>query len=142
MNCYPQVLSWCPVNNMAAALSELLLDTETPYSIYHIDNPIQQPWSEMIRILSDSLNLSPENVIPFKEWVSKVRKSPLSEMDNPAGKLVDFLDDHFLRMSCGGLILDTKKACEHSTSLAATGPVSAEVVRKYIKAWEDMGFLR
>ncbi|KAI1502205.1 putative polyketide synthase, partial [Biscogniauxia marginata] len=136
------VLSWCPVNDMAAALSELLLSDVTAYPIYHIDNPVQQPWREMIATLAGALDVPSENIIPFRDWVSKVRRSPLSiETDNPAGRLIDFLDDHFLRMSCGGLILDTKKACEHSKALAAVGPVSAEVARKYVKAWEDMGFL-
>jgi len=127
---------------MAAALSELLLSEVTPYPIYHIDNPVQQLWREMIIILANALNVPTENIIPFRDWVSKVRRSPLSiETDNPAGKLIDFLDDHFIRMSCGGLILDTKKSCEHSESLAAVGPVSAEVAKKYVRTWEDMGFL-
>ena len=127
---------------MAAALSELLLSPTPPYPIYHIDNPVQQPWREMILTLADALNVPKENIIPFSEWVSKVRTSPLSiETDNPAGKLIDFLDDHFLRMSCGGLVLDTSKACEHSKALAAVGAVSGEVARKYVSAWEEMGFL-
>ncbi|KAF3055676.1 Conidial yellow pigment biosynthesis polyketide synthase [Daldinia childiae] len=136
------VLSWCPVNSMAAVLTELLLSNVAPHAIYHVDNPKQQPWREMIGTLADALDVPTSNIIPFREWVSKVRRSPLSiETDNPAGKLIDFLDDHFLRMSCGGLILDTKKSCEHSPTLAATQPVSVEVARKYVKAWEDMGFL-
>ena len=130
------------MNDMAASLSELLLSDEPPHPIYHIDNPIQQPWQEMMVTLADALNVPTSNIIPFRDWVTKVRRSPLSiEKDNPAGKLIDFLDDHFLRMSCGGLILDTKKACEHSRTLAAVGPVSDEVARKYAKAGEDMGFL-
>ena len=127
---------------MAAALSELLLSDMAPHPIYHIDNPVQQPWREMILTLADALKIPKTSIIPFREWVSRVRRSPLStETDNPAGKLIDFLDDHFLRMSCGGLILDTKKACEDSKALAAVGPVTAEVARKYVSAWEDMGFL-
>lgn len=127
---------------MAAALSELLLADNSPHPIYHIDNPVQQPWPEMIQTLAHALGVPSHNIVPFRDWVAKIRRSPLSvEKDNPAGKLIDFLDDHFLRMSCGGLILDTKKACEHSEALRAVGPVSEEVARKYVRAWEDMGFL-
>lgn len=128
---------------MAGALSELLLDNPTPYPVYHIDNPVQQPWRKMIQTLADALGIPRDTgIIPFTEWVSKVRKSPMSvETDNPAGRLIDFLDDNFLRMSCGGLVMDVSKACEHSPTLAAVGPVSADVARKYIRAWEDMGFL-
>jgi hypothetical protein len=125
---------------MAAALSELLLSDQPPCPIYHIDNPVQQPWREMIAILGEALHVPATNFLPFREWLARVRRSPLSGEDNPAGKLIDFLDDHFLRMSCGGLILDTAKACQHSPTLAAVGPVSKEVARKYVKAWEEMGF--
>ncbi|KAG9513438.1 polyketide synthase, partial [Aureobasidium melanogenum] len=65
------VLSWCPVNDMAAALSELLLSESATYPIYHIDNPIQQPWPETIKILADALRIPSGNIIPFDEWVSK-----------------------------------------------------------------------
>ena len=97
----------------------------------------------MLQILAKALSIPQDTgIIPFKNWVSKVRKSPLNvEKDNPAARLIDFLDDHFLRMSTGGLVLDVSKACEHSPALAATGAVSAEIATKYIHAWEEMGFL-
>lgn len=135
-------LCWTPVDDVAGTLSDLLLSERTPYPIYHIDNPVRQPWREMIPVLSDALNISSTNVIPFKQWVRRVRSFPGAiEKDNPAGMLIDFLDDNFLRMSCGGLFLSTAKTREHSSTLAAVGPVSAEVARKYIQAWKDMGFL-
>ncbi|KAM7210478.1 polyketide synthase [Rhypophila decipiens] len=136
-------LSWCPVNDMATALGQLLLDTSSPEPIYHIDNPRQQPWSEMIKTLVDALGLPrDDSTVSFDDWVSRVRRSPLApETDNPAARLIDFVDDHFRRMSCGGLVLDTAKACRDSPALAAVGPVSDEVVRRYISAWKDMGFL-
>ncbi|KAL2167888.1 hypothetical protein VTG60DRAFT_675 [Thermothelomyces hinnuleus] len=140
----PGVLSWCPVNHMADALSELLLDNPQlqPHPIYHIDNPVQQPWKEMAATLAEALHIPATNIIPFPDWISKVKRSPLSsDADNPAAKLIDFLEDHFQRMSCGGLILDTSKACERSKTLAAVGPVSAKVAKMYVKAWEDMRFL-
>ncbi|KAL4998839.1 putative polyketide synthase [Aspergillus recurvatus] len=138
------ILSWVPVNDVAATLSDLLLAPadRIPYPIYHIDNPKGQPWPEMIEVLADALDVPRENIIPFDRWVRRVRESPLSiDTDNPAGRLIDFLDHHFLRMSCGGLLLDTTRTREHSLTLAAQGPVSAEVARKYVKAWKEMGFL-
>lgn len=135
-------LCWTPVDDVASTLSDLLISDRNPYPIYHIDNPVRQPWREMIPVLSDALNIPATNVIPFKQWVRRVRSFPGSiEWDNPAAMLVDFLDENFLRMSCGGLLLSTSKTCEHSSTLAAVRPVSPEVARKYIKAWKDMGFL-
>lgn len=137
------VLSWVPVNDVAGTLVDLLLLADTaPYAIYHIDNPVGQPWSEMIAVLADALDVPRQNIVPFEQWVQRVRRSPLSiETDNPAGRLIDFLDGHFERMSCGGLLLDTSHSREHSKTLAAQGPVSAEVARKYVRAWKEMGFL-
>ncbi|AEO64805.1 polyketide synthase [Thermothielavioides terrestris NRRL 8126] len=135
-------LTWCPVNDMAAALSELLLQPTRPQPIYHIDNPVQQPWSEMVQMLAKALDIPQSNIVPFDDWVARVRRSPLApETDNPAARLIDFLEFHFRRMSCGGLLLDLSKACKDSPTLAAVGPVGEDVVRKYVASWKAMGFL-
>jgi hypothetical protein len=55
--------------------------------------------------------------------------------------MADFLEKNFERMSCGGLMLDTQKAREHSATMAAEGPVSEEVVARYVDAWKRMGYL-
>ena len=136
------LLSWTPVNDVAATLGELLVQNNTPYPIYHIDNPVRQAWQDMIPVLADALNVPRKNVVDFEEWVRRVRNFPGSvEADNPAFKLIEFLDGNFLRMSCGGLLLGTEKAREHSKTLANLGPVSDDVARKYVQAWRDMGFL-
>jgi hypothetical protein len=128
---------------VAATLGELLLADGPAYPIYHIENPVRQPWREMIRVLADALDIPYSNIVPFDEWVGRVRRFPGSvEADNPAARLVDFLDTHFVRMSCGGLVLDTAKSREHSGTLRREEAVSTELVRKYVRAWKDMGFLR
>ncbi|OCL13142.1 non-reducing polyketide synthase 1 [Glonium stellatum] len=135
-------LSWCPVNDVSAALSELLISDVTPYPIYHIENPARQSWRDMISILGGTLNVPRTNVVPFHAWIRLVRQFPGStDIDNPAAKLVDFLEEHFVRMSCGGLILDTTRSREHSKTLASEKVISAELVRSYISAWKAMGFL-
>lgn len=140
LNALPDVdgtVYWTPVNDIAGALSDLILSDRTPYPIYHIDNPVGQPWKEMNAILADALNIP--NLIPFEEWIERVRKAP--QRNNPAATLLDFLDSNYLRMSCGGLVLDVKHTLEHSKTLAAVGPVSEEVARKYIHIWKEIGFL-
>ena len=144
LNALPNMLGdlyWTPVNNIAAALSDLVLaDNHTPHHpVYHIENPVGQPWREMTSVLAEALHIPPRNVIPFPEWIERVRKAP--PKDNPAAMLVEFLEDNFLRISCGGLVLDTKKALEHSRSLREVGPVSAIVARKYVHIWREIGFL-
>lgn len=128
---------WTPVNDMAGTLSDLVLSDRTPYPFYHIENPVGQSWRDLNVILAKELNIP--SLIPFQEWVERVRAAP--QRNNPAATLLGFLDSNYLRMSCGGLVLDTKKTVEHSKTLAAVGPVSDDVVKKYIHIWKEIGFL-
>ena len=140
LNALPDVggqVYWTPVNDIAATLSDLVLSDRNPHPIYHIENPVGQSWREMNAVLADALQIP--NLIPFEEWVERVRTAP--QRNNPASTLLEFLDSNYLRMSCGGLVLDVRKTLEHSKTLAAVGPVSEEVVRKYIHVWKEIGFL-
>ena len=140
LNAIPDVpgdVFWTPVNDIAGTLSDLVLADNTPYPIYHIENPVGQTWKETNAILADALGI--KNLVPFEEWVELVRKAP--QRNNPSSTLLEFLDSNYLRMSCGGLVLDVKNTLEHSKTLAAVGPVSEEVVRKYIHIWKEIGFL-
>ncbi len=135
------LLSWTPVDDVAGTLADLVF-AEDPYPIYNIDNPVRQQWQDMLPVVADALDIPRSNIVPFEEWVDLVRNSPGSlEKDNPASKLIDFLDSNFLRMSCGGLLLDTTKAREHSKTLKAVGPVSADLTGRFIEYWRKMGFL-
>ena len=128
---------WTPVDDIAGTLADLVLSDRTPHPVYHIENPIGQPWREMNTILADALSIP--NLIPFEEWIERVRTAP--QRNNPAATLLDFMESNYLRMSCGALVLDVKKTLEHSKTLSAVGPVSEEVVRKYIHIWKEIGFL-
>ena len=133
-------LSWTPVDDVAAALGDLLLqDESTPHAIYHIDNPVRQSWSEMVPLLANMIGV---DVIDFGEWIKRVRsyEGP-AEWENPAAKLVDFFDQDYTRMSCGGLLLDTSHTLEHSETLRAVGPVTDNETRKFIESWKAAGFL-
>ncbi|KAL5355203.1 hypothetical protein BJX96DRAFT_181164 [Aspergillus floccosus] len=134
-------LSWCPVDDVSATLGELLMSDTRPYPIYHIENPSRQPWRKMVKTLAHSLDIPREGIIPFDQWIERVRNSSASTNENPARQLLEFFDQHFIRMSCGGLILDTTKTREHSATLRQRGPVGPGLVEKYISAWKTMRFL-
>jgi nucleoside-diphosphate-sugar epimerase/acyl carrier protein/ubiquinone/menaquinone biosynthesis C-methylase UbiE len=145
LGAFPQlegILSWTPVDDVAGTLSNLLFqnDNSPTYPIYHIDNPTRQPWSEMVQVLAEELGVQ---VIPFDDWVRRVGDHPGPvESENPAAKLIEFFENDFKRMSCGGLLLDTARSCQHSETLRAVGPVAAETARKYVVAWKESGFLQ
>lgn len=130
-------LYWTPVNDMADTLADLVLSDQTPYRFYHLENPWGQPWKEVNKILADAVGI--KDIIPFDEWVSRVAAAP--QRNNPASTLLEFLDDNYIRMSYGGLVLDPKNTLEHSKSLRAVKPVGEELVRKYVHIWKEIGFL-
>ncbi|KAJ6027845.1 uncharacterized protein N7446_003556 [Penicillium canescens] len=138
-------LQWLPVDRSASVMVDLLKlenDSDAAYPVYHIDNPVGQPWEDMSPVLASALDIPPQNIIPYADWIMRVRRSPLSADENPAARLIDFLDGHFERMSCGGIILDTQKAKEHSATMAAEGPVNADIARAYVASWKAMGYLK
>ncbi|KUI71338.1 Conidial yellow pigment biosynthesis polyketide synthase [Cytospora mali] len=143
------VQQWVPVDKAAAAMAELLhigneANAPLPSPVYHIDNPIGQPWKDTTPVLAKALGIPPHGVVPYREWLRRVSHSPLAETENPVGAqpmLFDFLDRNFERMSCGGLVLDTTQAQQHSGTMAALGPVTSDVVEKYVKMWKQTGFL-
>ncbi|KAI0885860.1 uncharacterized protein GGS22DRAFT_200013 [Annulohypoxylon maeteangense] len=135
-------LQWVPVDGVAATIADLAINCKANDPVYHIDNPVNQPWEEMVGVLAEELGIPNENIMPFSEWIRKVRRSPLvMETENPALRVANFLEKYFMHMSCGGIILGTDKTVQLSLTLAAQGPVSTDTVRRYLGAWKKMGFL-
>lgn len=135
-------LSWTPVEDVAGACVDLLFNDAASQFIYHIDNPVRQPWTSMLKLWADALDIHLSRIIHFNDWIDCVRNYSGNIIDNPASKLLAFLDDNFLRMSCGGLLLGTVHSVNYSKTLAAVGAVDEQTARKYIQAWRDCGYLK
>lgn len=137
-------LSWCPVDDVAASVGELLLMCssagEPCHEVYHVENPKRQSWQQVIQWFAEELGIPTR--LPLPEWLELVRASKKPEDDNPAIKLVDFLSQHFVRVSCGGLVLDIVKALEISKTLKEVGPVDRALVTRYVRSWKAAGFLK
>ncbi|KAI0180678.1 putative polyketide synthase [Hypoxylon sp. FL1284] len=140
-------LGWTPVDDMAGALVDILLqpDDVALHPIYHIENPVRQPWKHMTATLAAALDIPA--TIPLGEWVRRVREWPVSSDNsadggNPAYLLTDFLEDNFTRMSCGGLLMGTANAREHSPTLTRVGPVTEDIARLFLSKWRAMGLLK
>lgn len=133
-------MSWTPVDDAAATLCDLVTHHNTAsYPIYHIDNPVRQLWGEIVPILAGAIGAE---VVSFQNWLERVRSCCLASSENPAAQLIDFFDHDYKRMSCGGLLLDTTQAYEHSEALRAVGPLSPGLIRKYVEAWKLAGVLK
>ncbi|KAK6078938.1 beta-ketoacyl synthase domain-containing protein [Seiridium cupressi] len=81
-------MCWTPVDQVAGAAADILLSKDTQMSpVYHIDNPVRQPWSEVLPVLAHELGVPAENIVPFADWVRRVRRFPGSVEDNPAASI-------------------------------------------------------
>lgn len=136
-------LQWIPVDVCGAVAAELVLNPAADHPVYHLDNPVGQPWQRMSPVLAGALGIPASHVVPFARWIKQVRTSPLSDSENPAGRqaMAEFLGGHFERMSCGGLVLDVERAKQHSATMADAGPVRPETAVMFIDGWRKGGFL-
>ncbi|KAL3466530.1 hypothetical protein BJX64DRAFT_274502 [Aspergillus heterothallicus] len=156
LNAWPDLdgpLHWIPVDTVADTMMDLLLpsadlvDTDgnepDAYPVYHIDNPLGQPWKEMNGTITDILAIPRERIIPYSEFLALLQTSKLDrDREIPAAKIMEFFTKAFLHMACGGLVLDTSRSEEHSVSLAGQGVVGEELVRLYVERWRGMGVLK
>ncbi|RAH44773.1 uncharacterized protein BO95DRAFT_474176 [Aspergillus brunneoviolaceus CBS 621.78] len=146
----PGTMGWTPADDIARGLLEILCQPETLslYPVYHIENPVRQRWAEVLAVIAVEMGISQDNsrILPFSEWIDRVKHWPRQEDNNaqganPAYLLVDFLESNFIRMSCGGLLMGTAKAREHSPTLARLGPVDESLIRRFVRSWRKTGFL-
>jgi thioester reductase-like protein len=139
----PGELSWLPVNDVAATLADLVL-TPSPSQhesgVYHVENPTRQPWAEVVSLLAKELQI--DQVIPYEEWLERVKEIPKEgTKENPAIKVITFLEKEFVRMACGGIVLGTEKARERSETLRTAGAIERDTIARFVRRWRESGFL-
>ncbi|KAK1221709.1 hypothetical protein PQX77_015480 [Marasmius sp. AFHP31] len=136
-------LSWIPVNRAASVIHELLFG-ERFRPFYHVENPVRQSWKEVLEYLSVLLAGPPglEEPLPlvsFSEWTERVRRCSDDPVKNPALKIIRFLEEDFVRMASGKVVLGTELACEDSVALKGSVPVGRRQVEEYWLYWQSRG---
>ncbi|KAL4961548.1 uncharacterized protein BDV14DRAFT_192236 [Aspergillus stella-maris] len=136
-------LSWLPVDIASAALAEIIFSPRSLDLVYHLESPIRQPWSEVLDILASELDVNKNERRPMAEWVADIRQQPMGKDDsNPAAAIAEFFEQDFEWMSGGGVVLSTETSRRHSPVLRRVGPVSGDVVRRYVDYWRGIGLIR
>lgn len=131
-----KTLSWIPVDQAARVAAELLLASELTNQVYHLENPTRQPWSDVCSVIENCLHLPVRRRLDYQEWLARIAARCDSVPD-----LLEFLQDHFLHMSSGRLILDMRNTLAISPALRSTGSVRIDTVELYLEFWKKKGHL-
>lgn len=117
-------------------MSDITFDTENQSSYYHLENPIRQPWKDLLQALSAELGLPSDNSISFDEWLELAK----AKTDTVA-PLEEFFRAEFQTLASGQIILQTD--CSRATSrvLRSCGGVEFGLVKKYLEGWKAQGVL-
>lgn len=91
-------------------------------------------------LISRELQIPSSSIIPLQRWLDLVASAP--GLGKPAANLIQFLQNDFLKMSWGSVVLDTTISRKVSSIMANMGPVRENAIRAYISYWRRMKRLR
>ncbi|KAJ5504481.1 hypothetical protein N7463_007355 [Penicillium fimorum] len=66
------IMQWIPIDAAAHVMPDLLhidkeADAPEAYPVYHIDNPVGQPWKELSPVLAEALGILADRIEPFRD---------------------------------------------------------------------------
>jgi hypothetical protein len=120
-------------------MTELLFGGATS-GVLHMESPSRQSWAGILRVVASKLGLSIQQSLPYAQWLEKVKAVP-DAMVNPCVKIIPFLEDEFIRMVTGEVVLDTVLTQRISPALHGLAPLSDENLVQYIEYWKREKFL-
>lgn len=138
------LVDWVPVDVLGQSIVELAIlpvtDTNQGAGVYHLVNPHQTTWSELVPAVVRSLDASGEKLktVSIEEWVDALRESASKMEDlsvNPAAKLLYFFEG-LARSSHALGCLDVRRAAAASPALAGVGPVQDKWMQVWLKQWD------
>jgi hypothetical protein len=144
-----KTFSWLPVDRAARILSELLNAAPAgPFSIYHVENPHRQAWSDVLPVILDELALPEDALVSYEDWQALVFGKSRAFQSSPALQLAaenlhSFFQAQFNpSASPAGVVLGMEKAIKLSNGLRQQSqPVSETTLRSYFQRFRACGFL-
>lgn len=109
--------------------------------VFHIENPIRQPWEPLLTILANKLKIK-HRPLSLDVWLDRACEAA-GDTEELAfiHSLRFFFTTYFQKLSGGGIILDTARARAHSRFLRTCNGVGVEQLDRYISVWKAQGFL-
>lgn len=110
--------------------------------VYHLENPMRQPWDAFIEIMSNLLELPEKPHLALGDWVETARYATRDRLDTYSFPLLlEFFQKDFARMACGLVTLDLSNMLAVSPSLGASQGVTIDNLASYVSYWSKDGFL-
>ena len=109
-----------------------------------MENPSRQSWSGLLHNLAIILGgpASPLPVIPFQDWLNRVRAQGDNPEHNPAFKILSFLEKHFVKIAGGSLTLRTATARLDSPTMVRSTSLDMKHLEEYISYWRSIGAMQ
>ncbi|KAL7916733.1 acetyl-CoA synthetase-like protein [Trichoderma velutinum] len=133
-------VSWIPVDDAALAVTEILLNPDSPALVAHVENPVRQPWTQVLDFIGTELGI--RQFLPFDDWLDKVAATDEKDADiYPVKKLYEFFNVYFRVASSGAVIMATDVSRKSSATLRALTALDKDVIKGYVKYWRSAGYL-
>ncbi|KAF2994038.1 putative secondary metabolism biosynthetic enzyme [Curvularia kusanoi] len=138
-------LSWLPLDVAAECIVDILfsgvaVEGNDEGCVYHLENPMRQPWEEVLSIIASELGIVSR--LPYRDWVTAMSNVPDEQIEqNPAKKMAKFFVEDFESMSSGRVVMGTERTRRVSKTLRTVGPLDADLIREYVHKWVMGGFL-
>lgn len=109
-----------------------------------MENPSRQSWSGLLHNLASILGGEgePLPLIPFSEWIDRVRSLGDDPERNPAFKVINFLENDFVRMAAGTVILRTAEARLDSPTMVRSTSLDRQHLEEYVAYWRSVGAMQ
>ncbi|KAJ7636845.1 hypothetical protein FB45DRAFT_742764, partial [Roridomyces roridus] len=137
------IVAWFPAEAVSSAIVDAtLMSFEKPqFTTINLVHPCPVPWDV---IMSSMAGIAELPMIPFPEWVQRVRDRAMSataeDFENiPGIKLLDFLTS--MAGKPANLEFSTTKAQELSRSLRTLQPLDEKDVRRWMAYWRRKDFI-
>lgn len=112
--------------------------------MYPLENPVRQPWHEVLVMLAPLLHISIDESVPLDEWIAQVESCVVtndSDMANPAQSLIDSNIADFEHMAAGDVKMDSSNCLKASPTLRGVESISGQLLAAYIDCWKSHEFL-
>lgn len=130
------------MNRAASVVIELLFSTGFR-PVYHLENHSRQSWPSALDGLAAILGSkdAPLPIIPFKDWLDRARVLREDPSCNYALKVMHFLEQDFIRMASGTVILRTAESKLDSPTLLRSMSLDKRHLEEHVAYWRKQKFL-